>query len=126
MLLAERKVAQNRAPVWLYSFDWETPVHGGKLKAYHALDVPFVFNTIDNVNSTDRGPVAHDLSRRMCATWATFARTGKPDNAAIPRWPAYTLAERSTMIFDRECSVAKDYGREARLLWKDIVIQQVG
>ncbi|HZM43912.1 MAG TPA: carboxylesterase/lipase family protein [Burkholderiales bacterium] len=120
LLLAERKVAQGRAPVWMYSFDWETPIFDGKLKAYHALDVPFVFNTIDAVNATDRGPVAHELSRRMCATWATFARTGRPDNAAIPRWPAYTLAERSTMIFNRECSVAKDYGREARLLWKDI------
>jgi para-nitrobenzyl esterase len=120
LLLAERKVAQGRAPVWVYSFDWETPIFDGKLKAYHALDVPFVFNTIDAVNATDRGPVAHELSRRMCATWATFARTGRPDNAAIPRWPAYTLAERSTMIFNRECSVAKDYGREARLLWKDI------
>jgi len=120
LLLAERKVAQGRAPVWVYSFDWETPIFDGKLKAYHALDVAFVFNTIDAVNATDRGPVAHELSRRMCATWATFARTGRPDNAAIPRWPAYTLAERSTMIFNRECSVAKDYGREARLLWKDI------
>ena len=66
MLLAERKFAQGRAPVWLYSFDWETPVFDGKLKAYHALDVPFVFNTIDAVNATDRGPVAHELSRRMC------------------------------------------------------------
>ena len=104
----------------MYSFDWETPVFGGKLKAYHALDVPFVFNTIDVVNATDRGPVAHELSRRMSATWATFARTGKPDNAAIPQWPAYTLADRSTMIFNRDCRVAKDYGGEARLLWKDI------
>jgi para-nitrobenzyl esterase len=119
-LLAERKAAQGSAPVWLYSFDWETPVFDGKLKAYHALDVPFVFNTIDLVNATDRGTVAHELSRRMSATWATFARTGKPDNAAIPHWPAYTLAERSTLIFNRECSVARDYGREARLLWKDI------
>ena len=119
-LLAERKAAQARAPVWLYSFDWETPVFGGKLKAYHALDVPFVFNTIDVVGATDRGPVAHELSRRMSATWATFARTGKPDNAAIPHWPAYTLAERPTMIFNRDCGVARDYGGEARLLWKDI------
>ena len=120
LLLAERKVAQGRAPVWLYSFDWETPVFDGKLKSYHALDVPFVFNTIDAVNATDRVPVAHELSRRMCATWAAFARAGRPDNAAIPRWPAYTLAERSTMIFNRECNVAKDYGREVRLLWKDV------
>ena len=120
LLLAERKVAQGRAPVWLYSFDWETPVFGGKLKAFHALDVPFVFNTIDVVGATDRGPVAHELSRRMAATWATFARSGKPDNASTPHWPAYTLTERSTMIFNRDCRVAKDYGGEARLLWKDI------
>ena len=56
----------------------------------------------------------------MSATWAPFARTGKPDNAAIPHWPEYTLAERATMVFNRECGVVKDYGREARLLWKDI------
>ena len=120
LALAERKVAQGRAPLWLYSFDWETPVFGGKLKAYHALDVPFVFNTIDAVGATDRGPVAHELSRRMSATWATFARTGNPDNPDMPHWPSYTLSERSTLIFNRECSVAKDYGGEARLLWKDI------
>ena len=36
--LAERKAAQARAPVWYYSFDWETPVFGGKLKAFHALE----------------------------------------------------------------------------------------
>ena len=121
LLLAERKAAQAKGPVWLYSFDWETPVFDGKLKAYHALDVPLVFNTIDAVGATDRGPVAHDLSRRMSATWAAFARTGKPDNAAIPRWPAYTLAERSTLIFDRNCSVARDYGGDARVLWKNVV-----
>ena len=88
LALAERKAAQSAAPVWLYSFDWETPVFGGRLKAYHALDVPFVFDTIDVVGATDRGPVAHDLARRMQATWAAFARTGTPDNAEIPHWPA--------------------------------------
>src|SRR5215510_9555844 len=120
LALAERKVAQGRGPIWLYSFDWETPVFGCKLKAYHALDVPFVFDTIDVVGATDRGPVAHELARRMSATWATFARTGKPDNAAIPHWPAYSLADRATMIFDRDCRVVNDNGGEARRLWKEI------
>jgi para-nitrobenzyl esterase len=120
LTLADRKAAKARAPVWLYSFDWETPVFGGRLKAFHALDVPFVFDTIDVVGSTDRGAVAHDLARRMSATWATFARTGKPDNEAIPAWPAYTQAERATLILDRECRVVSDYGRETRLLWKEL------
>jgi para-nitrobenzyl esterase len=118
--LAERKAAQARAPVWLYSFDWETPVFGGKLKAFHALDVPFVFETIDVVGATDRGDVAHDLSRRIAATWTAFARTGKPDNEAIPHWPAYAASERATLVLNHECRVEKDYGRETRLLWKEI------
>jgi len=118
--LAERKAAQGRAPVWLYSFDWETPVFGGRLKAFHALDVPFVFETIDAVGSTDRGEVAHDLSRRIAATWTAFARTGNPDNPAIPHWPAYTASDRATLVLDRNCHVENDYGREVRLLWKEI------
>jgi para-nitrobenzyl esterase len=117
--LAERKAAQGRAPVWLYSFDWETPVFGGKLKSFHALDVPFVFETIDTGGWTDRGEVAHDLSRRIAATWTTFARNGKPDNPAIPHWAPYTASERATLVLDRECRVQNDYGREARLFWKD-------
>ena len=119
-ILAERKAAQESAPVWLYSFDWETPVFHGKLKAYHALDVPFVFETIGAVDATDRGTVAHELAHRISSTWAAFARSGKPDNPQIPRWPNYTLAERATLILDRECRVAHDYGGTARALWKSI------
>jgi para-nitrobenzyl esterase len=118
--LAERKAAQARAPVWLYAFDWETPVLGGRLKAFHAIDVPFVFETIDVGGFTDRGKVAHDLSGRIAATWTAFARSGKPDNPAIPHWPAYTAADRATLVLDRECRVENDYGRETRLLWKEV------
>jgi para-nitrobenzyl esterase len=119
-ILAERKAAQSGAPVWLYSFDWETPVFGGKLKAYHALDVPFVFDTIDVVGATDRGPVAHDLARRMSATWAAFARAGNPDNPLIPHWPNYTASDRKTLILDGDCRIADDYGAASRNLWKEI------
>ena len=119
-ILAERKAAQSAAPIWLYSFDWETPVFEGKLKAYHALDVPFVFNTIDVVGATDRGAVARDLAGRMSATWAAFARSGNPDNPSIPSWPSYTLSDRATLILDRESTIVNDHGREARLLWKEI------
>jgi para-nitrobenzyl esterase len=118
--LAERKAAQARAPVWLYAFDWETPVLGGRLKAFHALDVPFVFETIDVGGYTGRSEAARDLSGRIAATWTAFARSGKPDNPAIPHWPAYTAADRATLILDRECRVENDYGRETRLLWKEI------
>jgi para-nitrobenzyl esterase len=118
--LAERKAAQARAPVWLYAFDWETPVLGGRLKSFHALDVPFVFETIEVGGYTDRGEVAHDLSSRIAATWTAFARTGKPDNPAIPHWSSYMASDRATLVLGRECRVQQDYGRETRLLWKEI------
>lgn len=118
--LAERKVAQAHAPVWLYDFDWETPVLGGRLKAFHALDVPFVFETVDVGGYTDHGKVAHDLSQRIASTWTAFARNGKPDNEAIPHWAAYTVADRATLVLDRECRIENDYGRETRVLWKEI------
>ena len=119
-LLAERKAALGGAPIWLYSFDWETPVFGGRLKAYHALDVPFVFDTLDAVGATDRGPAAHALARRMSSTWAAFARAGNPDNPAIPHWPSYSLAHRATLILDQDPRVVGDHGGEQRVLWKEI------
>jgi para-nitrobenzyl esterase len=118
--LAERKAAQGAAPVWLYTFDWETPVLDGKLKAFHALDVPFVFETLDAGGFAGGSETARDLSGRIAATWTAFARTGRPDNAAIPHWPAYTAAERATLVLDAKCRIENDYGRETRLLWKEV------
>ncbi len=120
LTLAQRKAVQNGAPVYMYAFRWETPVHGGKLKAPHAMDVPFTFDTLEFVGSTDRGPAAQELAARMSATWAAFARTGSPDNPAVPHWPAYDAQTRETMILDATWSVVADPGRETRLLWQGI------
>ena len=125
LTLAQRKAAQAGAPVYLYAFQWETPVHGGRLKAPHAMDVPFTFDTLEFVGSTDRSPQAHELAARMATTWAAFARTGSPDNAAIPPWPAYNAETRKTMILNATWSVEGDLGRETRLLWQDIAQARV-
>jgi carboxylesterase type B len=41
VMLAERKPAKGKAPVYMYSFNWRTPVLDGKLMAPHAIDVRF-------------------------------------------------------------------------------------
>jgi carboxylesterase type B len=43
------------------------------------------------------------------------------DNRAIPEWPAYTQAERATMVFDEECRITRDPDRDARVLWTRLV-----
>jgi para-nitrobenzyl esterase len=120
LMLAERKAKQSGAPVYMYSFEWETPVLGGRMKAPHALDVPFTFDTIDLTNATDRSPVAHKLAATMSGAWAAFAHTGKPEHPGIPPWPAYDLDRRATLILDTECRVEDDPRGETRKLWQAI------
>jgi para-nitrobenzyl esterase len=106
----------------MYSFNWETPVFDGKLRSPHAIDVPFAFDTIDAVNSTDKSPAVHALADAESATWAAFARAGVPDNAAIPQWPAYNTDSRATMMIDAEWKVENDPAHEARLMWEKIAL----
>ncbi len=55
------------------------------------------------------------LARKMSLAWVAFARDGTPDYVELTPWPAYTTAERATMILDNECRVEHDPYREQRL-----------
>ena len=121
VLLAERYATRQRAPVYMYSLDWQSPAHDGRVKAHHAMDLPFVFDNVDVADTTAGAPGARELAAQISATWIAFARNGSPDNPAIPSWPAYTTEDRDTMVFDKECRVARDPDREARLLWSRVV-----
>jgi len=113
---AERKAAQHAAPAYMYIFDWRSPVLGGKLRSSHGMELGFVFDNTDktagmNGAASDVAPLAAKVS----AAWAAFARHGNPSHAGLPKWPAYDTKTRATMIFNDECKVANDPGRDERL-----------
>ena len=118
IMQAEAKALRKKAPVWTYRLDWETPAYGGKLKAPHSLDVPFVFDTLHVIGAQHQKPGAQALADRISKTWATFARTGSPANDLIPAWPAYDTTTRATMVFNDECRVVNDPNAEVRPLWR--------
>lgn len=112
---AELKAAQS-APVYMYYFTWQSPVHDGKLKAYHTLEIPFVLENVDEAKSmTGTGQDRYALESKMSAAWAAFARTGNPNHKGLPNWPAFKTDQRATMIFNNECKVVNDPYREERL-----------
>ncbi len=113
--LAERKAAQGAGDVYMYMLAWETPVARGQLKCPHALEIPLVFDNVDKARSfVGRDEQPQKVAEQMAPAWLAFARTGDPNCAAIPAWPAYDAKDRATMIFDLESRVQNDPYAEVR------------
>jgi para-nitrobenzyl esterase len=115
---ADRKAQQAKAAVYHYYFTWRSPVRDGKLRSFHTVEIPFVFDNVDAASSmTGKGADRQPLADRMSAAWVAFARTGNPNHAGLPKWEAYDTQRRATMIFDKECRAVDDpHGVEQRLL----------
>jgi len=113
---ADRKVAQGRAPVYKYYFTWQSTAREGKLRSFHTLEIPFVFENVDEGKSmTGSGQDRYALSDKMSAAWTAFARTGNPNVKGLPHWPAFTADQRATMIFNDESKLVNDPYKEERL-----------
>lgn len=117
---AERKVAQGGAPTYLYLFNWDTPVDGGKWRSPHALEIGFVFDNVANSASmAGVGEAQQRVADIMADTWIAFARTGNPNNAKIPDWQPYNLESRPVMVFDESPEVVNDARGAQRALFDD-------
>jgi para-nitrobenzyl esterase len=118
VLLAERKVEQHAAPVYMYKINWNSPVLGGKLRAPHAVELPFVFDNVDvSAGLVGAGPTQNKMAEMMSRTFAAFARTGNPNVKGYPHWPAYTLEKRETFIYDVPPQVVSDPNSTYRVFW---------
>lgn len=80
------------ATAYLYEFDWQSPLDG--LHACHALELPFVFDTLATATSPLFGESPpQEVADRMHAAWVAFATTGRPG------WSAYDATARPVMTF---------------------------
>ena len=117
-----QKVAQAQAPVYMYLFAWQSLALGGRPRATHTVEIPFVFdNTHIPTTMTTGGAEVKTLAAQTSEAWIAFARSGNPNHKGLPTWPAYTTAQRGTMVFDAPASrVANDPGRVERDRWASL------
>jgi para-nitrobenzyl esterase len=119
---AERKAAAGKAAAYMYYFTWHSTARDGKFRAPHTIELPFVFDNLEAAKPwTGGGEDREALADRVSGAWAAFARTGNPNHAGLPRWPAFTSDERATMIFNDECKVANDPNGDERKMLKSLV-----
>lgn len=128
--LAERKLDQHGAPVFMYVFSYQSEVPVAKtipypMKSPHAMEIVFKFNHPENSPNAGVRPERFEAARNMSRAWAAFARTGNPSAEGLPRWPAYTLEKRETMILDAQCKVVEDPNGPERALWRELAIRSL-
>ncbi len=108
--------ARAGATTWVYRFDHPEPEANHGLGACHAVDLPFVFDTIAR---EDFRPLIGDTPSQAVAdtlhgTWVTFITDGDPG------WAPYTPHTRTTALLTDEVQVVHDLARGERLLWDGI------
>jgi para-nitrobenzyl esterase len=119
---AKRKAAQSAASAYLYRFDWETPEGGGHMRSPHTIEIPFVFNNIRIAGPLiSKMPEAFALATKVSASWVAFARTGNPNVADLPKWPAYSATTRDTMLFNNTSRVEKDPDHGPRVVMEQVL-----
>ena len=116
---ADAKYVQG-APVYLAWFDYNAPLFGGRIRAFHCADISYWFKNTDlMVTHTGGGAEPRGVSDQMSAALLAFMRTGNPNCKEVPNWPAYTPEEAATMIFDVKSEVRNAPDREALAIMPD-------
>jgi carboxylesterase type B len=111
--------AMSQAATFMYEFAWPSPAFDGRLGACHALEIAFVFDTLDKGPNQMVGPLLgpappQQLADVMHASWVAFATNG------YPGWPKYDLIRRATMRFDTTSEVVDDPRSAERKLWAGV------
>ena len=112
----------------LYLFTWASGAFGGLLRSCHALEIPFVWNTLDAPGASiflgelDAG--ARRLGASMHAAWGSFAGGSSPGGPGWPEWPEwpdYGAGSRATLVLDETVELAGDPQGTERLCWEGVI-----
>lgn len=120
--------AADQPPVYVYRFDWGRYRTDGQnvlpgpysrsLGAFHSLEIPFFLGT-DSIHgiltalifTSRNAPGRKDLQSRMVAYVKNLAWTGDPNDkspdSTLPTWPAWSLEEPSSLVFDADLNEAR-------------------
>ena len=89
---------------FLYYFT-HTPPHprAAELKAFHASEIPYVFNVVPSTDPREAGyaytGTDRTLADAMSSYWVNFITTGNPNGKGLPEWPTYSLATKPYLEF---------------------------
>ncbi|MDT4929710.1 MAG: para-nitrobenzyl esterase [Pseudonocardiales bacterium] len=112
--------SQHNPRTYAYAFTWQSHNPNADMGAFHAVDIPFTFDTLDRagwgefVGIDDEGRA---VGLALRSAWAAFAATGDPASDGSGPWPAYDTRTRTMKILDAPLAVVDDPLGEVRGWW---------
>jgi len=85
-------------PVFAYLFTHVEPgPESSRYGAFHTSEVPYEFNTLHLSPGRDFTDVDRRLADQLSSYVTNFVKTGYPNGASLPRWPAMTPDNKAIM-----------------------------
>jgi para-nitrobenzyl esterase len=112
----EAQLKTGSSPVYRFHFEETLPFPAGAAAdaepaAPQASEIEFVFEVLPSRN-LPWGPQDQAVSELMGSYWTNFAKTGDPNGAGLPRWPAYGPTEYPVMHLNRNSQARPDRHRD--------------
>ena len=104
---AARTLAGLGEPAYEYRFSYVAESLRKQWKgAPHATEIPFVFDTVAARYGNELTDADHATAKAANTYWANFAKTGNPNGAGLPQWPAYKADTDLLLDFTEKGPVA--------------------
>jgi para-nitrobenzyl esterase len=103
---------------YFYVFSRRLPVPGGDdLGAYHAAELAYVFDNLDDEPWVPRQEYDTELAEIISAYWVQFATTGDPNIEDQHRWPAYSVEAGEYLELGDEVVARSHYRPEVSAIY---------
>ncbi len=96
---------------WSYLFNLDMNFDGGRTP-WHCADIPDFFHNTELAPYTQEEGVTERVEKLVFDSVMAFARTGNPQNAEVPDWPASTPETEYTLVIGRESRIRENFDHE--------------